>query len=141
MLTAGPLSNDYLARGGGEHEQVVEIIDAVRRGTGRAYSVNLPNRGQVPNLPAEAVIECPAVAEASGLCPIAQPPLAPGLAGTLATRLQWVETVVEAALEGSRDKFVQALVLDGAVESLETAAKLADDLLAAQAEHLPQFAP
>jgi alpha-galactosidase len=45
--------------------------------------------------------------------------------------------VVEAALEGSRDKFVQALVLDGAVGSMEMAHALADELLAAQAEHLP----
>ena len=54
-------------------------------------------------------------------------------------RLAWAETVVEAALEGSRAKFIQALVLDGAVNSLETATKLADELLAAQAVHLPQF--
>jgi alpha-galactosidase/6-phospho-beta-glucosidase family protein len=40
-------------------------------------------------------------------------------------------------LEGSRTKLVQALVLDGAVASLEQAAALADDLLAAQAAFLP----
>jgi alpha-galactosidase len=57
--------------------------------------------------------------------------------GTLATRYMWVETVVEAALEGSRDTFVQALVLDGAAGSLGMAQALADELLAAQAEQLP----
>ena len=57
----------------------------------------------------------------------------------LATRLAWVETVVEAALEGSRQKFVQALVLDGAVSSLAVAEQLADELLQVQAAHLPQF--
>ena len=39
----------------------------------------------------------------------------------------------------SREKFVQALVLDGAVPSLEVAGALADDLLQTQAAHLPQF--
>jgi alpha-galactosidase len=68
-----------------------------------------------------------------------QPPLPSALVGTLATRLMWVETVVEAALEGNRDKFIQALVLDGSVGSLAQAAALADDLLAAQAQWLPQF--
>lgn len=58
----------------------------------------------------------------------------------LANRFQWVELTVEAALEGSRDKFVQALLIDGAVRSVETAYRLADDLLAAQKEYLPQFA-
>ncbi len=68
----------------------------------RKGDANLPNQGQVPNLPAEAVIESPAAATGSGLKALAQPPLAPGLAGTLATRLAWVETVVAAELAGSR---------------------------------------
>lgn len=134
-----PLPADYFERIGGEHEQVVEIIDSIRSDAGRVYSVNLPNRGQVPNLPPEAILESPAVADAGGIRPITQRPLPAGLVGTLATRLAWVETVVEAALEGSRDKFVQALVLDGAVSSLEMAESLADELLAAQAPYLPQF--
>jgi len=139
-LSSGPLGDDYFARIGGEHEQVVDIIDSVFDDAGRVYSANLPNTGQVPNLPTGAVIECPVVASATGLHAIPQAPLAAGLVGTLAAKFAWVETVVEAALEGSRDKFVQALVIDGAVGSLDAAERLADDLLAAQAAHLPQFA-
>jgi len=135
----GELDAAYFDRIGGEHEQVVEIIDSIRRDTGRVYSANLPNAGQVPNLPAEAVIESPAVARASGLRPVILPPLSPGIAGTLAGRLAWVETTVEAALEASRDKFVQALVIDGSAGSLETAERLADELLAAHAALLPPF--
>ena len=138
-LSKGPLPADYFEHISGEHEQVIDIIDSIRRDAGRVYSANLPNRGQVPNLPAEAVLESPSVADGAGVRAITQRPLAPGLVGTLATRLAWVEAVVEAALEGSRSKFIQALVLDGAVESLERATKLADDLLAAQAQYLPQF--
>lgn len=135
-----PLPADYFQRLSGEHEQVIEIIEGIRQGSGRVYSANLPNRGQVPNLPIDSVIECPAKATASGLVPIDLPPLSPGIAGTLATRFAWVETIVDAALEGSRDKFIQALVLDGSVDSMATAHKLADELLAAQAEYLPRFA-
>lgn len=50
--------------------------------------------------------------------------------------IEWVETIVEAALEQSREKFVQALVLDGAVSSIDQAVALADDLLAAQSPYL-----
>lgn len=134
-----PLPENYWERIGGEHEQVTEIIEKIRRDVGKTYSVNLPNRGQVPNLPPEAIVESPAITSAAGLRPIVQPPLPAGIVGTLATRLAWVETIVEAALEGSRRKFIQALLLDGAVDSMETATALADDLLAAQAEYLPQF--
>lgn len=136
----GPLPSDYFNRISGEHEEALDIIESIRRDAGDIYSANLPNCGQVPNLPPEAILESPAVANAAGLRPIALPPLPAGIVGTLATRLAWVETVVEAALEGSREKFIQALVLDGAVDSLETATKLANDLLAAHAPYLPQFA-
>lgn len=138
-LSAEPLGEDYFRRTGGEHEQVTDIIDSIRSDRGTIYSANLPNTGQVPNLPAGAIVESPAVAEAGGVRPIAQPPLPAGVVGTLATRFQWVETVVEAALERSREKFIQALVLDGAVRSLDTAARLADDLLAVQATYLPDW--
>jgi len=138
-LSKDPLPADYFDRTSGEHEQVIDIIDSIRTDAGRVYSANLRNRGYVPNLPRDAILEGPAVADAGGLRPIAQPALPSGIAGTLATRLAWVETVVEAALEGSRQKFVQALILDGAVTSIDMAEELADELLAAHAEHLPLF--
>jgi len=139
-LSKDPLGEDYFSRISGEHEQVIDIIDSIRHDAGCIYSVNVPNQGQIPNLPSEAVVECPGIADGSGIKPIAQRPLSPGLVGTLVTRLAWVETVVDAALEGSRPKFIQALLLDGCVDSMETATRLADELLAAQAPYLPQFA-
>jgi alpha-galactosidase len=132
-----PLGADYFERLGGEHEQVLDIIAAIRNERGQIFSANLPNTGQAPNLPCDAIIESPAFADGAGLRPIAQPPLPAALAGTLATRYQWAETIVEAALEGSRAKFIQALILDGYVESLDQASALADDMLAAQAAYLP----
>ncbi len=133
---AHPLPADYFERLSGEHEQVLDIIDAIRRGRGRVYSANLPNTGQIPNLPAGVIVEGPAIADGSGIRAITQKPLPAAIVGTLATRYQWVETVVDAALEGSREKFIQALVLDGAAGSLDAATALADDLLEAQAPYL-----
>ena len=57
-----PLGAESLGRSGGEHEQVVDIIDSIRADSRKLFSANLPNAGQVPNLPPEAVIECPAIA-------------------------------------------------------------------------------
>jgi alpha-galactosidase len=136
---SGPLPEKYLKISGGDHEQVMDIIESIRLNHGRLYSANLPNVGQVPNLPADAVIECPARADESGLRAVHTGPMPGALAGTLATRFACVEMTVEAALEGSRDKFVQALVLDGAASSPAVAEAMADDLLAAHAAYLPQF--
>jgi len=138
-LSPDPLPADYLGSSGGEHEQVISIIDSIDTDAGRTYSANLPNRGQVSNLPSEAVLESPVLANASGMHPLALGPLPSGLAATLSSRIAVIETVVDAALKGDRDLFVQAIIADGAVESLGTAQRLADALLAAQAEFLPQF--
>ncbi|MFH0910124.1 MAG: hypothetical protein V1918_01250 [Planctomycetota bacterium] len=138
-LSSAPLPREYFDQISGEHSEALDILRSIRKDERRRFSANLPNRGQVPNLPEDAVVECPAVADASGLKAVLQPPLDPFIAGTLATRFQWAETVVDAALEGSREKFVQALILDGAVTSLDIAERLADALLSAQAEYLPRF--
>jgi alpha-galactosidase len=138
-LSTDPLPSDFFERISGEHEQVLDIIESIRTDARRLYSANLPNTTQAPNLPADAIIEAPAVAGSDGLTPVPQPPMPPGLAATLATRLQWVEVIVDAALEGSREKFVQALLIDGAVDSIGTARSLAADLIEVQSEYLPRF--
>lgn len=138
-FSPNPLDAGYFKHSGGEHEQVVDIVLSIRGDRGKIYSANLPNAGQVPNLPSGAIVEAPAYADASGLRALMQPALAPAIAGALATRFQWVETIVEAAIEGSRDKFIQALILDGYVTSLGQAQALADDLLAAHADFLPWY--
>ncbi len=140
-LSTQPLDDSYFERIGGEHEQVLDIVEAIRQERGTIFSANLPNTGQIPNLPPEAIVESPCIADGTGLRAIAQKPLPAGLVGTLATRYMWAETLVEAALEGSRTKFIQALVLDGAVNSIEMATALADDLLTAQAAYLPWMKP
>jgi len=138
-FSSGHLGEEYFRRISGEHEQVMEIIESIRSDKKRVYSANLPNRALVLNLPGEAILELPAAAGKCGLMPLVVGELPSALAGILAMRLAWVETTVEAALEGSREKFIQALILDGAVESVEQATGLADELLQAQAEHLPWY--
>jgi alpha-galactosidase len=138
--SAEPLPDEAFGPSGGEHEQLVDVIRSIRAADGRVWSANVPNTGQIPNLPETALVECPCASGQGGLRPLPLPPLDPALAGTLATRFQWVEATVEAALTGDGDRLRQALILDGAVASLDQARRLADDLLAAQRDHLPQLA-
>lgn len=134
-----PVPESWFGTASGEHEQLTDIVEAIRNDRQHVFSANLPNRGQVANLPTEAVLECPAATAADGLHAMMLDPLSHGLAATLAGRLGWVETTVDAALAGSRRLFVQALLVDGAVPSLDVAERLADDLLAAHTRHLPYF--
>ena len=138
-LSPDPLTEAYFEELGGEQEQVVEIISSVRGNQHRRFFANLPNSGQVPNLPLGAVLETPAIADANGIHPILQLPLPTAAAGVLATRFAWVDVVVEAALEGSRTKLIEALILDGGVKSVDMTAAMADDLLETHRVYLPQF--
>lgn len=138
-LSAAPLTDAYFEKMEGEQEQVVEIIRSIRKNQHRQIFANLPNTGQVPNLPLGAVLETPAVVDAKGIYAIVQPALPASAAGVLATRFAWVDVIVEAALEGSRRKFVDALILDGGVKSPDMAVALADELLEAHRGYLPEL--
>ncbi len=133
------LNSDYFKQLSGEHEQVVDIIQSLRNGDGKIYSVNLPNVGQIGNLMMNAVVESPAIAVNGQLKPIVQKNLTSALAGTLATRFEWVETVVEAAIESDREKFIQALILDGAVRSIADAQAMADEFIDEQSQWTSAF--
>ncbi len=135
-----PLPEHLLEGGTGEHEQLLDILMSLWENKARVYSVNLPNQGQVRNLPDGAVLESPALVNASGFHPLGIGDIPTGIASTLVRRLASQELTVDAALSGSFNLFVQAILADGAVAVPEQAARLARALLDAQKEHLPQFA-
>jgi alpha-galactosidase len=135
-----PLDKSIFERAPGEHEQLLEIIDALEKDERRCFTANLPNGGAIPNLPAEAILELSCVATGRGLLPAAVPDFADRLAAPLTDKIAAHALTVEAALKGDRGLFVEALLLDGAVSDRETAEKLADELLQAHRQYLPQFA-
>jgi len=134
-----PLDEAVFERGPGEHEQLLDILRSIQRDGRRVYPANLPNGGAVPNLPADAVLELPAVATATGLRPIQILDLSAPLAAILCRKLAATRLIVDAALSGDRGLFVEALLADGAVTDRDIAARLTDDLLEAQREYLPDF--
>jgi alpha-galactosidase len=135
-----PLNDAIFRRAAGEHEQLLDILDSIASDKRVTYSANLPNRGAVPALPSDAILELTCAATARGLQPLLVPDFPPTLAAPLIRKIAAVELTVEAALRGSRPLFVEALLADGCVNDSAIAGRLADDLLAAQREHLPQFA-
>jgi alpha-galactosidase len=134
------LDEAVFARSAGEHEQLLEIIGALRADDRRMFPANLPNRGTIADLPDDAVVETSAVATGRGLAPVRVRDFPQGLAVPLGRRLASVELTVEAALTGSRAMFVEALLADGSVRERAKAEALAEDFLAAHRAYLPQFA-
>ena len=128
----------------GEHEQLVEMIKSLLLDERKTFSINVPNHGAVQGLPDDAVLELPGIATARGFMPMTiDDGFTPELKGIIARKLAPVNMTVKAALEGDRDAWVEALLLDGAVTSEDVAEKLVDDYMAAynNDEHtwLPQY--
>ncbi|WP_407562852.1 hypothetical protein [Streptomyces sp. 184] len=134
-----PLDESVFDRSTGEQEQLVAIIRSITFDRREMFSVNVPHRGAVPGLPHAAALEIPGVATARGLRPVSVPDLSAPLTAILARRLASVELAVEAAMTGSRDLAVEAVLADGAVTGPDAAADLTDALIAAQQRFLPQF--
>ncbi|GAB3247389.1 family 4 glycosyl hydrolase [Kineosporia babensis] len=123
-----------------EAERLVAICEAVV--TGREHvelAVNLPNAGKIPNLPPEAVVEVPAVVGASGITGLGVGALPAGIAAVLTARAQQQEITVQAALSGSRELALQALVLDPLVPGLAVAESILDDASNAHGAAMDRF--
>jgi len=136
-----PLDEQVFERASGEHEQLLEILYAIETDQRRMFAANLPNRGAVPNLPDEAILEMPAIATAGGLRPIRIPDVPDTLAAITIRKLTAAQLTVDAALCGDRELFVEALLADGAVTDPDVAVKMADELLEAHRQDLPTFFP
>ncbi|MGA8117689.1 MAG: hypothetical protein WCA46_28980 [Actinocatenispora sp.] len=115
-----------------EAERLVSIAEALITGEDLVeLAVNLPNDGKIPNLPAEAVVEVPALVGAAGITGLAVGELPPAIASVLSFRAQQQEITVEAAVTGDRRLALQALVLDPLVPDSRTARSILDDAAAA----------
>jgi alpha-galactosidase/6-phospho-beta-glucosidase family protein len=122
------------------HEATADIVSAVANGRSVRTIVNLPNIGQIDNLPRAAVVETLANVGTAGAQPLAVGTLPEGLLGTVQQHVANQETIVDAALNGDRALALQALVNDPLVRDFRTAPRMLDELLQAHAAYLPQFA-
>jgi len=122
-------------------EATADIVSAVANGRSVRTIVNLPNTGQIDNLPRGAVVETLAELGAAGAVPLTVGALPLGVLSTLQPHVVNQELIAQAALTGDRQLALQAMVNDPLVADLKTAQALLGELIEAHASHLPQFPP
>lgn len=118
-------------------EAVAPIVAALSAGRSHTTVVNLPNAGQIDNLPREAVVETMGVVGPGGARGMAVGPLPPGVLNTVHRHVVNQETIVEAALTGDRELALQALLNDPLTRDFRTAGRMLDELLEAHATMIP----
>ncbi len=122
-------------------ELVAELIAGVATGSERHLPMNLPNRGQVQNLPDDVVVECIGVTGASGVKPRDTASVGSVLGEYLRQISTSQELTVDAALTGDRTRVIEAMLTDQLAGHLpyEQLIAMTDELLVATARWLPQF--
>jgi len=128
-----------LARRGGAYysEAAVDLAAALLSGGGSPYQVvNTLNRGTLPFLPDDAVIEIQAAVDRSGPRPLPVTAMDPLFAGLTAHVTTYEGLALEAALHGGRDRVFKALLAHPLIAQYEYAETLTDRLIAHNREHL-----
>jgi len=121
-------------------ELAVTIMEGIVCGLKRdLLAINVPNNGTIPNLPDDMVIEAPGIADKSGLRTVQMEALPEGIAAMLRLQGSIHKLLVEAFSERSKNKLVQAFLLDPTVDSYRRAVACVDEMLMLQRELLPEF--
>lgn len=118
---------------------VVDVINALAGSGEIVTTVNSPNEGQIANLPKGSVVETLARVSEGNINPLETGFLPPQIRTIVLPHLLRIELVLKGALEGSRELFTFALMDDPTTIKLHNIPKMAEELLEAHKELLPQF--
>ena len=137
-MAGGGMPIDALAET--DSEGALEMIENLA-GAGTHYhlAANRPNLGQIENLPGGAPVETPVVVDGAGIHPVHMGALPEPIAELCRRELTVARLCVDAAVEGSREKALQCLLLDPMVRDMDMASAILEDYLTTFRQHLPQF--
>lgn len=123
-----------------DSEGALEMIENVAGASTRYHlAANLSNQGQIANLPLGCTVETPVVVDGDGIHPVHVGAFPEPVAEILRREVTVAQLCVDAAVEGSREKALQCLLLDPVITDIEAAKQVLDDYLTSYKEYLPQF--
>ncbi|WP_231187881.1 glycoside hydrolase family 4 [Haladaptatus sp. DYF46] len=118
-------------------EELVEIMHALLGFEALKTNLNLPNRGQVSNLPSNAVVETNALFTDDSVTPLASGELPAQVHNLVSTHVENQETLIEAGFSGDLDLAFRAFLNDPLVSIPMTEARaMFDDLVNAVRPYL-----
>ena len=132
---------ELLARRGGAFysEAAVQLLASLWNDTGDFQVVDVRNNGALPELPDDAVVEIPCAINRSGATPALSTALHRAAGGLVGAVASYERLAAEAAVTGDRETAFLALLAHPLIGQIKPAEQLLDDLLVANAMHLPRF--
>lgn len=126
---------------GDSHEEMVDLMEALLGLGPVKTNVNVPNRGQVAELPAGAVVETNALVTEHKVEPLVPDEMPRGVRNLVETHVHNQETLVRAGFEGDLDLAFQAFLADPLVGNADRDAvgDMFRDLVAAERSYLSAY--
>jgi 6-phospho-beta-glucosidase len=126
-----------MARASEEHgDFAVSIMGDVLAAHPGRHILNLPNRGQIDDLPSGAIVETPAVVRGRAFDPIPQGALPPEVSGLIRQVAEHAHLAAEAAATADRSLLVKAMALHPLVRSIDLSERLVGAYLEAHGSYL-----
>ena len=123
-----------------DSEGALEMIENIScAGNHYHLAANLPNQGQILNLPLNSIVETPVLVDGAGIHPVHVGALPEPVAELCRRELMIAQLGVDAAVEGNYEKALHCLLLDPVITDLDSAKCILDDYLSTYRNHLPQF--
>jgi len=139
----GPLSAEeleqFMVERGYKWQTMDIILSLLDNGNRYVLSLNVPNEGYITNLRPGGIVEIPAIVGADRIYGLGMGELPTAIASLMNVQLDIMELNVEAAVTGDRQTALEGLIIDPLMPDPETAEKILDEMLVAQADYLPQF--
>lgn len=124
---------------GSHGDWIADLAIALKNDTKARFLVITENRGAIPNMPYDAMVEVPAYIGKKGPEVIAQNNIPLFEQGLMMQQLNCEKLLVEAAVEGSYEKALKAFTLNKTVPSMKVAKEVLDDMIKANKGYWPEL--
>lgn len=124
---------------GSHGDWIADLAIALKNDTKARFLVITENRGAIPNMPYDAMVEVPAYVGKKGPEVIAQDPIPLFQQGLMMQQLNSEKLLVQGAIEGSYEKVLQAFTLNKTVPSMKVAKEILDDMIEANKDFWPEL--
>ena len=120
-------------------DMIIEVAESIAHNRHRYFIVMVENNGLIENLPDDAVVEVTATLGINGPRPYGVGKIETFYKGLIENQYAYERLTVEACLEGSYTKALQALTLNRTVVDAKKARKVLDALIEANKGYWPEL--
>ena len=124
---------------GSHGDWIADLAVALKNDTKARFLVITENRGAIPNMPYDAMVEVPAYIGKKGPEVIAQNKIPLFQQGLMMQQLNSEKLLVEGCIEGSYQKVLEAFTLNKTVPSMNVAKAILDDMIEANEGYWPEL--